>query len=74
LNFGPQNYVSRLFTLFTSFYNSTTATAGDFQYIDLGNAITRIRAGERFHVQPSEQLTQQVQELIGKNTVFVSVA
>lgn len=43
-----------------------------FKYIDNDNTITRIRAGEKFFILPSEDLTQRIEELIGKNTIFLS--
>ena len=45
-----------------------------FKYIDLDNSITRIKAGDKFQIHPSDQLAQQIEELVGKNAVFVSVA
>jgi DNA polymerase-3 subunit alpha len=45
-----------------------------FKYIDPDNSITRIRAGDNFQIHPSEQLAQQIEELVGKHSVFVSVA
>jgi DNA polymerase-3 subunit alpha len=42
-----------------------------FKYIDSDNSITRIKAGSRFAVSPTEQLKQQVEHLIGENTVFL---
>ena len=43
-----------------------------FKYIDNENKITRVRAGKKFSVAPSDQFVQQVEELIGKNAVFLS--
>ena len=41
-----------------------------FKYIDSDNSITRIKAGSRFAVLPSEQLKQQIERLTGENSVF----
>jgi len=43
-----------------------------FKYIDSNNTITRIKAGDRFSVNPSEQLTQQIKELLGTHSVFLA--
>ncbi len=42
-----------------------------FKYIDSDNTITRIKAGPRFTVLPSEQLKHQLEMLIGENSVFL---
>ena len=39
-----------------------------FRYIGLDNEI-KIRAGEKFFVAPSAQLTAQIEDLLGKNSV-----
>jgi DNA polymerase-3 subunit alpha len=45
-----------------------------FKYIDPDNTIKNIiRAGERFAISPSDELTQRIEGLIGKNTIFVSL-
>ncbi len=40
-----------------------------FKYIGLDNDIKMIRAGEKFGVAPSAQLTAQIEDLLGKNSV-----
>lgn len=40
-----------------------------FKYIGLDNDIKMIRAGEKFGVAPSAQLTERLEELLGKNSV-----
>lgn len=42
-----------------------------FKYIDADNTITRIKAGPRFQVQPSDELKQHVEQLVGAGTVFL---
>jgi len=42
-----------------------------FKYIDSDNTITRIKAGSQFSVLPSKQLKQQLDMLIGENSVFL---
>ncbi|PID56124.1 DNA polymerase III subunit alpha [candidate division KSB3 bacterium] len=42
-----------------------------FKYIDSDNKITCVRAGERFAIQPSIQLVQQIEELTGRDSVYV---
>ena len=43
-----------------------------FKYIDSDNTITRVKAGARFTVLPSAQLKQQVEALLGENSVFLA--
>ncbi len=43
-----------------------------FKYIDHDNTITRIRAGEKFSILPSEELAQRLEHLLGKDTIFIS--
>jgi DNA polymerase-3 subunit alpha len=42
-----------------------------FKYIDGENKITRIKAGSRFHVLPSDTLKHQIEQLVGPNSVFL---
>ena len=42
-----------------------------FKYIDSENNITCVRAGEKFAIQPSIQLAQQIEELIGRDSVYI---
>ncbi len=42
-----------------------------FKYIDSENKITRIKAGPRFNVVPSDLLKQQVEQLVGPNSVLL---
>lgn len=42
-----------------------------FKYIDNDNMITRVRAGENFFIQPSPKLAQQIEEIVGRNSVFL---
>ena len=44
-----------------------------FKYVDRDNAITMIRAGEKFNVAPSQQLTDKLEELLGKSSVVMSL-
>jgi DNA polymerase-3 subunit alpha len=43
-----------------------------FKYIDTDNNITRIRAGGKFSILPSEELAQRLEQLLGKDTIFIS--
>ncbi|MCP4403602.1 MAG: hypothetical protein GY801_40640, partial [bacterium] len=42
-----------------------------FKYIDSDNSITCVRAGEKFAVQPSLQLAQEIEELTGRDSVYI---
>jgi hypothetical protein len=42
-----------------------------FKYIDGENKITRIKAGPRFQVLPSDMLKQEIEQLVGPNSVFL---
>jgi DNA polymerase-3 subunit alpha len=42
-----------------------------FKYIDSENNITCVRAGEKFAIQPSIQLAQQIEELTGRDSVYI---
>lgn len=41
-----------------------------FKYVDTNNTITHIKAGPRFAILPSEQVKQQLEKLVGENSVL----
>ncbi len=44
-----------------------------FKYVDRDNGITMIRAGEKFGIAPSQQLSDKIEELLGKSSVVMSL-
>lgn len=42
-----------------------------FKYIDSDNTITQIKAGPKFTIFPSDQLQQQIEMLLGEDSVFL---